>query len=324
MAVAERPGTQFNPLFIYGGTGLGKTHLLHAIGNELEANKPGLKIHYTTCENFVNDYVNAIRQGAEKTNKVFRNKYRTLDVLMIDDIQFLINKHGTQEEFFHTFNDLYKNNSQIIVVSDRTPKELDTLEDRIKSRLSSGLIQDVQSPDYETRLAILMKKRDEEKLNVDDKALMVISQTVDSHVRDLEGFLTKTAFLAKIDGSKTATEHHAIDATRDFVSKAGCTQDNTPKALIEIIANYFRIKSSDMVGKRKNKEFVEARQIAMYFITEYFEDMPLLAVGKLFGNTDHTTVIYSRDKVKKEKAINHEFRKRIEEIEEQTKPQFTK
>lgn len=292
--VAENPVGKINPLFIYGGSGLGKTHLLYSIGNFIQDKFPNLKVLYVTCEKFTNDYVESLKSGKDYANSKFREKYRNVDVLMIDDIQFISNKTSTQEEFFHTFNDLYQNNKQIIIASDRPPKEIATLEDRLKSRFSMGLIQDVQSPDFETRLAILKKKVQEEEVSVDEDVLNYIAENVDTNIREIEGVLEKVCFYAGLLGKHTATIEELREALKDHVSsnKLSLTSDR----IIDCVTKYFSISKEDLLGKKKNKEIVEPRQICMYVMCDLL-DLPLTSVGEIFGKKDHTTVMHARDKI---------------------------
>ena len=217
-AVAENPGKRFNPLFIYGGVGLGKTHLMHAIGNYIKLNNPNANVIYVTCEQFTNDYIDSLR-NKNKNISSFREKYRNVDVLMVDDIQFISNKTETQEEFFHTFNDLHQNGKQIVIASDRPPKKIETLSDRLISRFTSGLIQDIQSPDFETRVAILKRKAYEESYNVEDKVFTYLSEKIDKNIRELEGYLQKVHFYAGIHGRHFATLEDAQEALKDEVTE---------------------------------------------------------------------------------------------------------
>ena len=276
-AVAEHPGQKFNPLFIYGGVGLGKTHLLHAIGNFIHEHSPNLKIMYATCETIE-----------------FREKYRNLDVLMIDDIQFISNKTSTQEEFFHTFNELYQNNKQIIISSDRPPKEIATLEERLSSRFTCGLIQDIQSPDFETRVAILRKKSQQERYLIEDEVIEFIAEKVDTNIREMEGLLAKVYFFATLLGKKIAGIDEAKEALKETIEKK--KEDLNPNIIIECVCDYFNISKADIVGKKKSKEIVEPRMIAIYLISELI-DIPLISIGKYFGGRDHTTIIHARDKI---------------------------
>lgn len=293
-SVAENPGKRFNPLFIYGGVGLGKTHLLHAIGNFIQKESPNLKIKYVTCEKFTNDYIEAISPGKNNLVTAFREKYRLVDVLMIDDIQFISNKPSTQEEFFHTFNDLYQNNKQIIISSDRPPKEIATLEDRLRSRFASGLIQDVQSPDFETRVAILRKKAQLERYSIDDEVINFIAEKLDTNIREMEALLSKVSFFSTLLGKKSATLEDAKEAFKEDMDEK--RDDLTPDTIINAVCEYFNITKTDLVGKKKNKEIVEPRMIAIYLINELL-GLPLVVIGKYFGGRDHTTIIHARDKI---------------------------
>lgn len=295
-AVAENPGKSFNPLFIYGGVGLGKTHLLHAIGNFIRQNNKDMKIAYVTCEQFTNDYIDSlgVTSNKDKATLEFREKYRKLDVLMVDDIQFISNKTSTQEEFFHTFNDLYQNNKQIIISSDRPPKEIATLEERLRSRFSCGLIQDVQQPDYETRIAILKKKVQLEKYFVKDEVIEYIAEKVSTNVREMEGILTKIYFFATLTGKSVATIEDAENVLKEEVDLQ--KEKLTADIVIDAVCEYFKVAKSDIVGKKKTKEIVEPRMVAIYLIDELL-DIPLVNIGKMFGGRDHTTIMHSRDKI---------------------------
>ncbi len=295
-AVAEHPGEKFNPLFIYGGVGLGKTHLLHAIGNYLREFNPNLKVSYITCEQFVNAYTESLGSNAKmKATLEFRSKYRNLDVLMVDDMQAIANKMGTQEEFFNTYNELYQNNKQIILTSDRPPKEIPTLTDRLISRFSSGILQDIQSPDFETKVAILRKKCQLEKYVIDDDVISYIAEHIDSNIRELEGMLAKVYFLANILGKKSATMEEALEAFNGQAEEDK-NEGYTPDIIIKGVCDYFGVTKEDLVGKKKSKEVVEPRMLAIYLISELLE-MPLVSIGKIFGGRDHTTIMHSRDKI---------------------------
>ncbi len=303
--VAKNPGKNFNPLFIYGGVGLGKTHLLHAIGNDIRKNFPKIKLLYVTCEQFMNDFTRAIR---EKTNEAFRKKYREIDVLMVDDIQFIANKTGTQEEFFHTFNDLYQHNKQIVLASDKHPRNMETLEERLKSRFAGGLIQDIQKPDYETRLAILEKKVILENYNVEPNVLCYLAEKIDTNIRELEGSLNKVVSLAMLMGKPQATMFEAEEALKDI--EFDRSQHLTVDRIIDLVCKYYNVKRSDLVGKKKNKEIVDPRQVCMYVATELL-DVPLMTIGESMGGRDHTTVMHARDKIaenmRKDKALKTEI-----------------
>lgn len=311
-AIAENPGKSFNPLFIYGGVGLGKTHLLHAIGNFIRESKPNLKIKYVTCEQFTNDYIESLGSPTKnKTYSEFREKYRSCDVLMVDDIQFISKKTSTQEEFFNTFNDLTQFNKQVIIASDRPPKEIPDLAERIISRLSQGLLQDLTHPDFETRVAILRKKCQVEKYSITDDAISMIAEKIDSNVRELEGMLSKVCFLAGLLGKTTAT----IDDVKEACNEK--YEDETPDAgvddIINAVCEYFLVTREELVGKKKSKEIVEPRMIAIYMISEILE-LPLVTIGKIFGGRDHTTIMHARDKVNIEIKTNRKTQGFVSEI----------
>mgnify|MGYP004718451271 CR=1 FL=1 len=295
-AVAENPGSKFNPLFIYSGVGLGKTHLMHAIGNYLTEFNPTLRIKCVTCEQFMNEYIESLgvaENGKEKAIFEFREKYRNVDVLMIDDIQFIANKNATKEEFFHTFNDLYQNNKQIIITSDRSPSEID-VEDRLKSRFSCGLIQDMQIPDFETRMAILKKKAQLEKFYLDDDVLNFIAEKPFTNIREMEGMLSKVFFFATLMGKKSASMEDAKEAFKEDMFEK--QERVTPENIIKKVCEYFGITENEITGKKKSKEIVEPRMIAIYLIDDVL-DIPLVSIGKIFGGRDHTTIMHSRDKI---------------------------
>ena len=320
-SVAENPGKRFNPLFIYGGVGLGKTHLLHAIGNYLTQNNPKLKIQYVTCDQFKNDYIASLSTSKEKSSiqssAEFREKYRNVDVLMVDDIQFISGKTSTQEEFFHTFNDLYQQNKQIIISSDRPPKEIETLADRLTSRLSSGLIQDMQMPDFETRVAILRKKAQLERYFIDDEVIEFIAQNASTNIREMEGLLGKVYFFASLLGKKSASIEEAKEALKEQLDIK--KEKMTPESIIQTVCDYYSIEYSEITGKKKSKEIVEPRMIAIYLINEIM-DLPLKTIGRLFGGKDHTTIIHARDKIgelvkkdAKTKTIVNDLKSQIDE-----------
>lgn len=299
-AVAENPGKRFNPLFIYGGVGLGKTHLMHAIGNFLRQNMPNLNVVYVTCEKFTNDYIDSLRGGKNKSISSFREKYRNVDVLMIDDIQFISNKTETQEEFFHTFNDLTENGKQVIIASDRHPKEIPTLTDRLVSRLLSGLIQDVQSPDFETRVAILKRKAAEENYRVEENVYSYLAEKINTNIRELEGSLAKVHFYAGIHCKHFASLEDAELALQDGVTEKEIISADD---VITAVCKYYNVDRSDLTGKKKNKEIVDPRQMAIYLITE-LTDLPLTSIGTYFGGRDHTTIMHARDKITNEIRSN--------------------
>ena len=310
-SVAEQPSQKFNPLFIYGGVGLGKTHLLHAVGNYLNEHRPELNVLYVTCEKFTNDYVETIRNGKDKSNTDFREKYRNVDVLMIDDIQFISNKMGIQEEFFHTFNDLYQNNKQIIIASDRSPKDMSALEERLRSRFSSGLIQDIQEPDYETKVAIIRKKCSQEGYLVDDDVVDLIAEKTGTNIRELEGTLSKVVFYSSLLGRSHASIEDAHEALKDYEETE--RTDLTADKIINTVCDFFKVSREDLVGKKKNKEIVEPRQMCVYLINEML-NIPLTAIGALFGGRDHTTIMHARDKIGNQVKVNPHVRTLVNDI----------
>ena len=317
-AVAENPGHKFNPLFIYGGVGLGKTHLLHAIGNYIKQSNPKMKIKYVSCNQFTNDYVESLgtnkEKGPTKGTAAFREKYRNIDVLMVDDIQFLTKRIETQEEFFNTFNDLYQQNKQIIISSDRHPKEIETLTDRLSSRFVSGFIQDIQAPDYETRIAILRKKAQIERYFIDDDAIDFIAEKIDTNIREMEGSLGKVYFFATLLGKKNATLEDAKEALKEQAEDKA--KRLTPEKIIEVVGNYYGIEYKEIVGKKKSKEIVEPRMIAIYLISDML-DVPLVSIGKIFGGRDHTTIIHSRDKITEKLKKDHKTKVILDDIKKQ-------
>lgn len=300
-AVAENPGQKFNPLVIYGGVGLGKTHLLHAIGNYVKANNPNLNVLYVTCEKFTNDYIYSLQASSkEKSISAFREKYRNVDVLIVDDFQFISNKTETKEEFFHTFNDLYQNNKQVIIASDRHPKEIPNLADRLLTRMLSGLTQDIQSPDYETRVAVLKRKAMEENYNIEDEVFSYLAERIDTNVRELEGCLAKVHFYAGIHGRHFASMADAEEVMKDDQPEKEAISAND---IIDAVCKYYNVSRQDVTGKKKNKEIVEPRQMCIYLITELI-DLPLTSIGGYFGGKDHTTIMHSRDKIAEQIKTN--------------------
>ena len=311
--VAEHPGKRYNPLFIYGGVGLGKTHLLHAIGNYIHEFSPNLKIMYVTCEQFTNDYIASLYSPTKnKSIMEFRGKYRNLDVLMVDDIQFISRGKETQEEFFHTFNELIMNNKQIIICSDRPPKDIETLEDRLRSRFSSGLIHDIQAPDIETRIAILHKKSQLEKYYAEDEVINYIAERVDSNIRELEGKLSEVYFLATLNGKKVATMEEAKEVFTKEPNEE-VKNDLTTDKIINTVCDYFNISYQDIIGKKKNKEDVVPRMIAIYLINDLL-NLPLVVIGKIFGKRDHTTIMHSRNKITSELQTNKKMQNLVNDI----------
>lgn len=308
-AVAENPGEAYNPLFIYGGTGLGKTHILMAIANYVKLHHPSLNVLYATCETFTNQLIESIVKG-KNTGADFRKKYRNVDVLLIDDVQFLAKKQGIQTEFFHTFNELVMQNKQVILTSDREPKEIEVLEDRLRTRFEGGLLADVQPPDLETRIAILRKKSEEQKCLVDLKVLSYIAEMSDGDIRTLIGKLTKVIFASKLH-EKPITVDLVNDALKESASE---TQEELQvEDIIKCVCNFYKISKTDMLGKRKNHEFVEPRQICMYLTTELMS-IPLVTVGQKIGGRDYSTVIYARDKIAEQIKTDNKLAVEINDI----------
>lgn len=313
LAVAEAPAKAYNPLFIYGGVGLGKTHLMNAIGHYVLDQKVDGKVVYISTEKFTNEFINAIRDN--KTVE-FRNKYRTIDVLLIDDIQFLAGKEQTQEEFFHTFNTLHENNKQIIISSDRPPKEIPTLEDRLRSRFEWGLITDIQSPDLETREAILRKKADIENLDIPNSVIMFIANKVATNIRELEGALTRVMAYSSMTGQEVSVEL-AQQALKDILPDAKSDVINVEK-IQQVVAEHFQLKVEDFKAKKRTRAVAHPRQIAMYLSRE-LTDNSLPKIGEMFGGRDHTTVLHAHEKVKNDIEANKNFKLEIQNITKKIK-----
>lgn len=314
LAVAESPGETYNPLYIYGGPGLGKTHLLHAIGNFIHNEEPNKKILYVTSETFLNEVIDSIRNS--KMTKL-RDKYRTVDVLMIDDIQVIIGKESTQEEFFHTFNTLNEAGKQIVITSDRPPKELETLEMRIRSRFEMGLMADIGIPNYETRMAILRKKLETETVEIDDEVLQYIAENIQSNVREIEGALTKLTAFAKIE-HKEITLEVAKKELLSYISPDK-PREITPQLIIEIVADHYNITVDDMCSKKRSSEIAVPRQVAMY-LCKTMTNHSLKAIGAFLGGKDHSTIIHGCKKIGEEYENNVEMRNQIDTIIKKINP----
>ncbi|MFT8351456.1 chromosomal replication initiator protein DnaA [Clostridium saccharoperbutylacetonicum] len=291
LAVAESPAKAYNPLFIYGGVGLGKTHLMHAIGHYVLEGNPNAKVVYVSSEKFTNELINAIK---DDKNEEFRNKYRNVDILLIDDIQFIAGKERTQEEFFHTFNALHDANKQIILSSDRPPKEIPTLEDRLRSRFEWGLIADIQVPDFETRMAILKKKADVENLNVANEVMGYIATKIKSNIRELEGALIRIIAYSSLT-NREVTVDLASEALKDIISKRQ-GKHITIDLIQDIVSSYFNLRVEDLKSQRRTRNVAYPRQIAMY-LSRKLTDMSLPKIGEEFGGRDHTTVIHAYEKI---------------------------
>ena len=291
MSVAKYPGQGNNPLFLYGNSGLGKTHLMHAIGNEILKNSPGTSVLYVTSERFTNDMISSLR---DKNMESFRRRYRDIDVLLVDDVQFIEGKEGSQEEFFHTFNELYMNNKQIVLTSDRKPRDLVILEERLRNRFEWGLCIDITIPNYETRMAILKKKAESRNIFIDEDVLSYIAERIDSNIRELEGALSKIISYAGIS-------HKEIDIeTADYILRSILPDEDlikiTPDKIIETVASYYNIGITDITGKSKQKMFAMPRQIAMY-VCKSMTDLNFTMIGRIIGNRDRTTIMYAVDKI---------------------------
>ena len=308
VAVAESPAKAYNPLFIYGGVGLGKTHLMHAIGHYILNQNSNAKVLYLSSENFTNELINSIK---DDKNEAFRNKYRNVDVLLVDDIQFIAGKESTQEEFFHTFNALHNASKQIIISSDRPPKEIPTLEDRLRSRFEMGLIADIQSPDYETRIAILRKKAQEENKHVPDEVTIHIAKNIKSNIRELEGALVRIFAYADL-ANKGITYELACEALKDIISGKVNKEINVD-LIKEKVSQYYNIKISDFNLKKRTREIAFPRQVAMYLSRE-LTDLSLPKIGESFGGKDHTTVMHAHEKISNDIKKNKDLKDKIENI----------
>lgn len=308
LAVAEAPAQAYNPLFIYGGVGLGKTHLMHAIGHYILSQNPNSKVVYVSSEKFTNELINSIR---EYRNEEFRNKYRNIDVLLIDDIQFIAGKEGTQEEFFHTFNALHEANKQIIISSDRPPKEIPTLEDRLRSRFEWGLIADIQPPDLETRIAILRKKANVENIEVSDEVMLYIASKIQSNIRELEGALIRVVAYSSLT-NREVNKELAEEALKDIISSKKTTEI-TVDLIKDIVAKYYKIKLEEFNSKKRTRAIAYPRQIAMY-LTRELTDLSLPKIGDEFGGRDHTTVIHACEKINTDISNNEDLKRKIDDI----------
>ncbi|AND83271.1 chromosomal replication initiator protein DnaA [Clostridium tyrobutyricum] len=308
LAVAESPAKAYNPLFIYGGVGLGKTHLMHAIGHYILKNNPSLKVVYVSSEKFTNELVNSIK---DDKNVEFRDKYRNIDILLIDDIQFIAGKERTQEEFFHTFNSLYEANKQIILSSDRPPKEISTLEDRLVSRFEWGLIADIQPPDFETRIAILKKKADVEKLNIPNEVMVYIATKIKSNIRELEGALIRIVAFSSLTNKEISVDL-AVEALKDIISSKQSKQV-TIGLIQEVVANYYNLQISDFKSARRTRNVAFPRQIAMY-LSRKLTDMSLPKIGEEFGGRDHTTVIHAYEKISGNLKVDESLQNAVSEL----------
>ncbi|MFK3936725.1 chromosomal replication initiator protein DnaA [Alkalihalobacillus sp. NPDC078783] len=311
LAVAEAPAKAYNPLFIYGGVGLGKTHLMHAIGHYVMEHNPKAKVVYLSSEKFTNEFINSIRDNKAVN---FRNKYRNVDVLLIDDIQFLAGKEQTQEEFFHTFNALHEESKQIVISSDRPPKEIPTLEDRLRSRFEWGLITDITPPDLETRIAILRKKAKAENLDIPNEVMLYIANQIDTNIRELEGALIRVVAYSSLI-NKDMNADLAAEALKDIIP------NSKPKMLTiadiqKLVGDYYQVKLEDFKAKKRTKSVAFPRQIAMYLSRE-LTDSSLPKIGSEFGGRDHTTVIHAHEKISRLLGTDEDLQQKVQAITEQ-------
>lgn len=313
LAVAEAPARAYNPLFLYGGVGLGKTHLMHAIGHYILEHSPSSKVVYISSEKFTNEFINSIRDNRAES---FRNKYRNIDILLIDDIQFLAGKESTQEEFFHTFNALHEERKQIIISSDRPPKEIPTLEERLRSRFEWGLITDIQPPDLETRIAILRKKAKAENLDIPNEAMLYIANQIDTNIRELEGALIRVVAYSSLI-NQDITTHLAAEALKDIIPSSR-PKMITIQDIQQKVGEYYNLKIEDFKARKRTKAIAFPRQIAMYLSRE-LTDFSLPKIGDAFGGRDHTTVIHAHEKISQALKTDQELYKVVNNLIEKIK-----
>ena len=317
LAVAESPGNAYNPLYLYGGPGLGKTHLMHSIGHFILEHNPNAKVLYVTSEQFTNEVIESIRSGNAAAMTKLREKYRTVDVLLIDDFQFIIGKESTQEEFFHTFNVLHGAGKQIILSSDKPPKEMETLEERFRSRFEWGLIADIQPPDYETRMAILRKNAEIYDKEIDDEIIQYIATNIKSNIRELEGAFNKVIAFAKLNKADL-TLALAEESLKDIIYPDK-PKEVTPQLIINVVAEHYGITPEDIISKKRNSEFVLPRQVVMYLIRT-MTATSLVNIGKVLGKKDHTTIIHGINKITEELPKNEELKSQIDIIKKKITP----
>ena len=317
LAVAESPGNTYNPLFIYGGAGLGKTHLMHSIAHFIIENDDNSKVLYVTSEEFTNELIETIRNGNNTAMSKFREKYRNIDVLLIDDIQFIIGKESTQEEFFHTFNSLYSANKQIIISSDKPPKDMEILDERFRSRFEWGLIVDITLPDYETRMAILHKKEDMDGYNVSEDVIKYIANNIKSNIRELEGALNKLLAYSNLE-HKQITMEVAIEELQNIISPDK-PKEITPQLIIDVVCEHFGITLDQIKSKSRSNDIAKPRQIAMY-LSKNMTDASLDSIGSLLGGRDHSTIIHGINKITDEYESNENIHNSIDTIKKKINP----
>lgn len=328
VAVAESPGQVYNPLFLYGGVGLGKTHLMHSIAHFILDQNPKKKILYVTSETFTNELIESLKNGKSSGNESsmtkFREKYRNIDVLLIDDIQFIIGKESTQEEFFHTFNHLHTSGKQIIISSDRPPRDIETLEARLRSRFEMGMLADISSPDYETRMAILQRKIELDKLekyNIPLDVIQYIATNIKTNIRELEGSLNKLIALYRLNNNEgTIDISLAAEALKDIISSDN-NREVTPELILDIVAEHFNISIADLKSKKRNAEIANPRQVAMYLMrTMSTKELSLKAIGAIFGGKDHSTIKYGIEKVESEMETDETLANTVNIIKKKINP----
>ncbi|MCI8314162.1 MAG: chromosomal replication initiator protein DnaA [Lachnospiraceae bacterium] len=317
LAVAESPGEAYNPLYLYGGAGLGKTHLMHSIGHFVLEQNQNKKVLYVTSEQFTNEVIESIRGGNAAAMTKLRDKYRTVDVLLIDDVQFIIGKESTQEEFFHTFNVLHSAGKQIIISSDKPPKEMETLEERFRSRFEWGLIADIQPPDYETRMAILRKNAEMYDKEIDDEIIQYIATNIKSNIRELEGALNKVMASARLNKQELNLAL-AEDALKDVIYPEQARKIS-PLLIINVVAEHFNISKEDITSKKRNSEYVLPRQIIMY-LCRHLTETSLQMIASLLGKKDHTTVIHGVEKIEDKIKTDEDLANKIETIKKKLSP----
>lgn len=318
LAVAESPGDTYNPLFIYGGAGLGKTHLMHSIAHFIIEHNEKSKVLYVTSEEFTNELIETIRNGNNTAMTKFREKYRNIDVLLVDDIQFIIGKESTQEEFFHTFNSLHSAKKQIIISSDKPPKDMEILEERFRSRFEWGLIADITLPDYETRMAILHKKEEMDGYNISEDVIKYIANNIKSNIRELEGAFNKVMAFAKLE-KKDVTLELAEQALKDIVSPDE-KKVITPEYIISMVAEHYNVTTTELCGSKRSSKVVVPRQVAMYLCRE-ITSTPLKNIGKCLGNRDHTTVMHGIEKIEKEINSDDNLKNNLDILKKKINPQ---
>lgn len=312
LAVAESPGVTYNPLYLYGGAGLGKTHLIHSIGHFILQHNPDKKVLYVTSEQFTNEVIESIRSGNAAAMTNLREKYRTVDVLMIDDIQFIIGKESTQEEFFHTFNVLHSARKQIILSSDKPPKDMETLEERFRSRFEWGLIADIQIPDYETKMAILRKNAEQFDKKISDEILDYIAANIKSNIRELEGAFNKIVAFIRLNKVEEITMEMAEDALKDIINPDQ-PRTITPALILETVAEHYNISPNDIVSRKRNGELIQPRHVVMYLCRNLI-DIPFTNIAKLLNKKDHTTIIHGVNKITEDMEKDVDLKNKIDVI----------